>query len=125
MNKWFEKLPDLCPPSTAFSPEGHIFYRFCKKNPPVDDDFFSHRKLNPERNYVVSECQAMSVSLFETFEKMKEKQKLPHFRKKHIIKISLSADDGLVAKTGSDGHFSWWRSATCEIERCLGLQNEN
>jgi len=47
MNNWSEQLPDKCPPDNAIVPDGSIFYRLCKSDPPTEIDFNSKRALHP------------------------------------------------------------------------------
>ena len=47
---WYEQLPPLCPPSDAV-PCGGTFYRIAKGNPATDGDFFSQRKLQPNKTF--------------------------------------------------------------------------
>ena len=57
---WYEQLPPLCPPTDA-SPCNGRFYRIAKGNPANDSDFFSQRKLQPNKVFVgqgVDECIA-------------------------------------------------------------------
>ena len=41
--KWFEELPDLCPPSDAMACSG-VFYRIAEGDPVKSLDFFSQRR---------------------------------------------------------------------------------
>lgn len=63
---WYEQLPPLCPPADAV-PCGGKYYRIAKGNPVTDGDFFSQRKLQPDKQFTglgVDECIARSISLF-------------------------------------------------------------
>ena len=57
---WYEQLPPLCPPTDA-NPCNGRYYRIAKGNPANDSDFFSQRKLQPDKVFVgpgVDECIA-------------------------------------------------------------------
>lgn len=117
MNKeayiWAENLPEDCPPQEAFAPQEQVFYRL-GNNPPVEYDFDSHRKRQPDTFFKVSECQARSLSVLDTLESAEAFRKLPALRNKNlaIIKMVLNESDGLVLQTGNNkNHFSWWKSA--------------
>ena len=45
---WFEELPPSCPPADAVPCDGQ-FYRIAKGNPAEDSDFFSQRKMQPDK----------------------------------------------------------------------------
>ena len=120
MNKnkqiWAEDLPDNCPPEDAKSPKGEVYYRLVKYNPPKESDFFSQRKLNPEKkfNVKISECRAKSLSISSSMDRAKKALKLPIFRRYSIAEIKLSIGSGVVKQTKSDAlfgkfHYSWWK----------------
>ncbi len=44
--KWFEELPESCPPEDAVICEG-TFYRIAAGDPVKSLDFFSQRRVNP------------------------------------------------------------------------------
>lgn len=119
MIQWFEELPDQCPPKDAAPAEDVIFYRLCRNEDPEDQDFYSHRKLNPEAVYNVSECIARAVSLNNSRDAAVKLKKIPAFREKKITAIKLSVFDGLVCQTGpKKHHFSWWRSLAFDVTKC-------
>ena len=66
-NHWAESLPDGCPPENAFAPQNDMFYRLVDTVPPEDKDFWSHRKLFPNRKFNISECLACSCSMPTSF----------------------------------------------------------
>lgn len=110
--KWAEKLPEKCPPPDATQPQNGIYYRLVESNPPTEKDFYSHRKLFPEKNYSSKECIASAVSIFNSLDRCKDIKKLPLHKDNNelIIKITLPPDSGLIKKTGGHHHFSWWRA---------------
>lgn len=115
--KWFEQLPAGCPPNDALECDG-IFYRIANANPAVHSDFFSQRKMFPNKVFAdVDECIVRSLSVFNNLESTKQRLKLPKFRKAHIAMVSLVNTDGKIKKTFGESHYSWWRSADFDVTK--------
>ena len=111
--KWVETLPDRCPPEDAYAPSGEHFYRISQGIPVEDSDFFSQRKMAPEKVFAgdgIDECIARAISVFSDVEDAKKKLKLPKFRGGCIAEIVLNVSDGVVKKTFKQSHYSWWRA---------------
>ena len=118
-DKWAEDLPQECPPEGATNPQGKIFYRIIKNNPPIQEDFFSHRKLYPAKFFKVSECQARSTSIFDSLEACRRLLKNNRFKGCRITKLLLPPESGVILKTGQPGHFSWWRQKNFDpVDHC-------
>lgn len=123
--EWAEDLPAHCPPADAVAPENDLFYRLVNNVPPVDRDFWSHRKLNPSKKFNTSECIARSCSLISDLERCFQVAKLPTQQNKRIVQLILPPQSGRIKKTGRNfSHYSWWRggnfdpiSASSEILR--------
>jgi hypothetical protein len=116
---WYEQLPELCPPVDAVPCEG-TYYRIAKGNPANDGDFFSQRKLQPNKVFTglgVDECIARSISLFSDINDATRRLKLPKFRNAQIAGVTLEPKDGVMKKTFSDSHYSWWRSTNFEVSQ--------
>ena len=108
---WAEDLPPDCPPADAVAPQNNVFYRLVDNIPPVERDFWSHRKLNPNKNFNTTECVARSCSVLSDLEGCSLVIKLPTQRNKRIVQLTLPAQSGLVKKTGRNlYHYSWWRA---------------
>lgn len=78
---WFEDLPDCCPPIDAKVCNGS-FYRVAIGNPATNEDFFSQRKLSPDKIFKgdgIDECIIRAVSLFSDLPDAKRLLKLPKF----------------------------------------------
>jgi len=105
-----ENLPHGCPPDDAYEPEGMIVYRMIDGNTAQKSDFYSHRKLFPERLFNTSVCQACSLSVFSEYQDCCKILRLPAHRekKKSIVKIALYNSSGRIKKTGHKNHYSWW-----------------
>ena len=117
---WHENLPDSCPPAGAFEPSGESYYRIIESETPAETDFISYRAINPDKKFSVSECQAMSISVFKDIACCKTIAKLPKFKDKpiYIGRLDLQPKDGLVANTPNPKnphHYSWWRSNQFDI----------
>ena len=116
---WYEQLPELCPPVDAVPCEG-TYYRIAKGNPASNGDFFSQRKLQPNKVFTglgVDECIARSISLFSDINDAIRRLKLPKFRNAQIAAVTLEPKDGVMKKTFSDSHYSWWRSTNFEVSQ--------
>ena len=63
--EWFELLPEQCPPEDAQQCDGY-YYRIANGNPAQSVDFFSQRRLQPDKVFKglgVDECITRAVSL--------------------------------------------------------------
>ena len=107
--EWFEDLPVACPPSDATPCNGEYF-RIDNGNPATSPDFFSQRKLQPNKIFVgkgINECIARAVSLFKDKDDAQKRLKLPKFRHSVIAVVELEPKDGVMKKTFRDSHYSW------------------
>jgi len=118
---FFEELPQNCPPSDARIPDDEIYFRLTGSFPPSIEDFYSQKSLFPNRNYK-DECIARAISLLKTAKECEKKKKLPYFKNKYVIKITLNKTSGVV-KTKRK-HISWWMSLGFNpIEYCKRVEN--
>jgi hypothetical protein len=109
MYEWVEKLPDICPPQNAMPPKGD-FFRVVTTFPPKEVDFNSTRQDNPLKIFAIDECLVRSCSIFSDYSEGKKLLKLPRHRNKIVIRITLTADSGLILRTFErPNHYSWWR----------------
>lgn len=117
---FYEELPDQCPPKDASEQNNKAYYRLCLESPAGENDFLSHRALNPKQRYSVPECRTRSLSVFRSPAKVKNLQKSGRFKKKttFVGKVTLTNQDGVVKQTGNAGHYSWWRSDTFDVTTC-------
>ena len=109
---WFEDLPEQCPPDDAELAKG-IYYRIANGNPATSEDFFSQRKMQPDKVFKgegIDDCIVKSVSLFSDKSEAMKRMKLPKFKKAVIAEVKLEAKDGMIKKTFGIAHYSWWRS---------------
>ena len=116
---WYEQLPPHCPPVDATPCNGR-FYRIAKGNPVENGDFFSQRKLQPEKVFKglgIDECIARSISLFSDVNDIRRRLKLPKFRQANVAEVVLQPKDGVMKKTFSDSHYSWWRSMDFNVSQ--------
>lgn len=120
-NKWFEELPDQCPPDDAVECKG-LYYRIANGDPVTSEDFFSQRKMYPDKAFKgegIDECVIKSVSLFSEKSEVMKRMKLPKFKKATIVKIQLTAKDGVMKKTFGFAHYSWWRSKYFNVSQAI------
>ena len=116
---WYEQLPPQCPPSDAVPCEG-TYYRIAKGNPATDSDFFSQRKLQPDKTFVglgIDECISRALSLFSDINDAVRRLKLPKFRNANVAEVDLQPKDGVIKKTFSGTHHSWWRSTDFNVSQ--------
>lgn len=113
-NVYSENLPADCPPAQAEAVDNVRFYRFVKTNPATDEDFISHKKKFPKRKFNVSDCEALSISVFKVSELLDFK-KLPTFKNSIMAIVTITIADGLVMPSGENEHHSWWRSSNFTI----------
>jgi hypothetical protein len=110
---WAEDLPEMCPPEKASPPNNEIYFRLVDSIPPTEQDFYSQRKLHPEKYFSKGECIARAVSLFSDLEECRKISKLPtqKLRNCNIVSIILPNGSGLILQTGFNKyHNSWWRT---------------
>lgn len=105
---WKEELPDNCPPESAFSPGGVVFYRLVETYPPSEVDFQSTRRRSPNRK-MADECTMRACSVFSTYESCERAKKVIKIKNLLIIKLILPPESGVIQQTFSDpNHYSWW-----------------
>lgn len=110
--EWFEELPAQCPPLDAMPASG-TYYRIAKGVPTESEDYFSQRRLQPDKVFLgegIDECIVRSVSLFSTLPDAQKRLRLPKFRKDIVVTVDLQPKDGVIKKTFGPAHYSWWRS---------------
>lgn len=117
--RWFEELPKSCPPKDAVDCNG-CYYRIANGNPAESADFFSQRRLAPDKVFKgkgVDECTIRAVSLFAEINDAKKRLKLPKFRQANIAIVELGPKDGMLKQTFSDSHYSWWRTIQFNVSQ--------
>lgn len=122
--EWYEELPEQCPPLDAEPCKG-CYYRIVKGIPTESEDYFSQRKLQPEKIFMgegIDECIVRSVSVFATPEEAKKRLRLPKFRKNIIVEVSLSPKDGVIKKTFGPDHYSWWRTKEFNFSQTKAIE---
>jgi len=106
--EWAEKLPENCPPADAWPPVNQVFYRLVERYPPSDKDFYSQRRLNPDKPFR-DECLARAVSVFACLRECASLRQLRRHSQKIIVRLTPPADSGVIKRTfRSRGHYSWW-----------------
>lgn len=122
--EWFEDLPKYCPPADAEQSMGRYF-RIAEGNPATSADFFSQRRLQPDKifkGHGIDECIVRSISLFKDLDDAKKRLKLPKFRHSVVASVSLEPKDGMMKKTFRDSHYSWWRSKSFNVEQAKVIE---
>ena len=125
--KWFEELPEQCPPEDAKECNG-IYYRIANGNPATSADFFSQKRLQPDKIFTgegIDDCIVKSISLFSDRKEIEKRLKLPKFRKGVIAEVKLEPKDGMIKKTFGYAHYSWWRTNEFEVSQAKVLEYGN
>ena len=112
-SEWAEPLPENCPPLKAWEPENEIYYRLVDDPArPKPKDFFSVRKLQPNRNFRrISECETLGLSVFDTLDACRNAGRLRGLQHKQVARVTLPPECGVVLQTGGPAHYSWWLKA--------------
>jgi hypothetical protein len=100
-----------CPHEDAFAPDGITpYYRVVRQNPVTSDSFLPTQL---REGIEVDPCIAKSVSIYESLDGIRNGySKTPALKNKQgfIAILLLQPEDGLLKRTFSNGHHSWWRS---------------
>lgn len=115
--QWFEVLPEQCPPEDATACNG-CYYRIANGDPAKSEDFFSQKKLQPDKIFKgegIDECVARAISLFSNREEAEKRLKLPKFKNAKIALVTLELKDGVLKKTFGVAHYSWWRTVNFDV----------
>lgn len=121
--QWADEMPENCPPDDVCIADNEVFYRFTKKADVIEPrDWLNHRNLFPKREWTKEELiLASGLSLFDTPERFLRERKLPGVKRlpwKGLAKIALIPSDGVVLQTTKDTHhYTWWRTALCNLEK--------
>ncbi|WP_146000429.1 hypothetical protein [Paenibacillus pasadenensis] len=106
---WGDHYPVSCPPGSAKSKDVAPVYRLSLNNPPLDEDFYSHKEANlrypPDK-----ECEACAISVFTDLEQIqKAKKKIVLFKNRgHIIEGQIVSETGVVSEPDHKSHINWW-----------------
>jgi hypothetical protein len=99
---------EICPPLEAVSGKFTV-YRLVDSIPIRIEDIWSYRMLYPAKVFK-NECIARACSVYTDSKDLKNLWKIPNFRLKKIVAINIEEKDGVLLKTFSNSHFSWWIS---------------
>ncbi len=120
--EWAEDLPEGCPPEDAISPDSGLFFRAVQTFPPTENDFYSPRKLQPNRQFR-DECAARALSVCDTIEGCKQLKKHSFFRNHLIASVVLDKECGLIKWHPSalgKSHYEWWLNTEFNpIPKCV------
>lgn len=122
--QWFEELPPSCPPFDSVECDG-TYFRVSHGNPAESEDFFSQKRLAPNKVFKgegIDDCIVRAVSVFALLEDAKKLLKLPKFKHANIAVVSLRPMDGKIKKTFRNSHYSWWRSKAFDIKNAKTIK---
>jgi hypothetical protein len=103
----------ICPPLDAISGK-FLVYRLVDSIPIKIEDIWSYRTLYPLKPFN-NECIARACSVCTDKKDVQVLLKLPKFKTKKIVLITIEAQDGVLLKTFQNSHHSWWISKVFNI----------
>ena len=115
--EWANELPEGCPPENILIPSDQEMYRLTLEADKVTEaDFIPYLEKYKERKYSAPlKIMAAGLSLFSSYDPALT-QKIPTLKKfKGVAKLLLNPQDGVLAKTGGENHYTWWRSTSFDI----------
>lgn len=115
--KWANELPEGCPPENILIPSDQEMYRLTLEADKVTEaDFIPYLEQYKEKKYSVPQrIMAAGLSVFSSYAPTLT-QKIPTLKKfKGVAKLLLNPQDGVLAKTGGENHYTWWRSTSFDI----------
>ena len=102
-----------CPPIEASSGRFTV-YRLVNNIPIKTEDIWSYRALYPTKIFP-DECIARACSVYTDFKDLQKLRKMPKFKEKKIVVIRIVEKDGVLLKTYTDSHLSWWISKEFDL----------
>ena len=66
----------------------------------------------------IGRCSMCGNILYDATRRLK----LPKFRSANVVEITLQPKDGVIKKTFSDSHYSWWRSTDFEVSQAKTIE---
>ena len=109
-------IPNVtCPPIEA-APGKFIVYRLVDNIPIKIEDIWSYRALYPVKIFP-NECIARACSVYADIQDLKKLQKMPKFNKKMMVIINIEEKDGVILKTFTHSHLSWWISKEFDLTK--------
>ena len=115
--EWANELPEGCPPENILIPSDQEMYRLTLEADKVTEaDFIPYLEQYKEKKYSAPlKIMAAGLSLFSSYDPALT-QKIPALKKyKGVAKLLLNPQDGVLAKTGGENHYTWWRSTSFDI----------
>jgi hypothetical protein len=110
---------ETCPPAEATTGK-FIVYRLVDNIPIKVEDIWSYHTLYPTKVFK-SECMARSCSVYTDCKDLKRLRKMPKFRGKMIVVINIEEKDGVLLKTSTFSHYSWWISREFDLTAVRGV----
>lgn len=106
---WGDHYPVSCPPESAKSKDIDPVYRLTLNNPPLDEDFYSHKEANLPYP-PVKECEACAISVFTDLDQIqKTKKNIVLFKNRgHVIQGQIVRETGVVSEPDHKSHSNWW-----------------
>lgn len=96
-------IPDNCPPSSAFDPNGLVVHRFVKSVPPTPQDFVRPVDLPRKQPIPTNElCAYAALSVFaDEADIPNAREFIPGFRKRRVVSAKLTSATGVILNTPS------------------------
>lgn len=82
----------------------------------TEADFVPYLEQYKDKKYSAPQkIMAAGLSIFSSYDPSLT-QKIPSLRKfKGVAKLQLNPQDGVLAKTGGENHYTWWRTTSFDI----------
>jgi hypothetical protein len=105
---------ETCPPAEAASGK-FIVYRLVDNIPIKVEDIWSYRTLYPTKVFGSGECMARACSVYTDCKDLNKLFKMPKFKGKMMVVINIEEKDGVLLKTSTFSHHSWWISKEFDL----------
>ncbi|MDH6671225.1 hypothetical protein M2277_001875 [Paenibacillus sp. LBL] len=119
--KWGDHYPVSCPPSSAKARDINPVYRLALHNPPLDEDFYSHKEANLPYP-PIKECEACAISVFTDIKQIqKAKKNIVVFKRRgHIVEGQIARETGVASEPDHKSHINWWVYTGVDAKKYFG-----
>ena len=112
--KFFDDLPDQCPPMDHMTSELENVYRMLRGIQPTETDWLSYARLGKTCAAGVSECRWASLSLLASRPAVEKLLKLPNFKRStHAALLTIPANSG--GHVSKKNHIDFWQDIAANM----------
>ena len=110
-------MPPSCPPQNVISEDINPVYRFIDGDVPIENDFLSHKELNPQKRYPKNQkCKSTAISLYNSLEAaLIAKESFKNLQDKKICEGRITKACGTLELTECTGHLSLWQFKDADL----------